>query len=302
MNILIIGYGSIGKRHEEVLKTIDKNFEIHIVTKQNLNEKITFKDLDAINDLCVYDYFIIASETHKHYDQLQYLNSKLKNKIIFCEKPLFEKFKPFGNINNIIYIGYVLRFHPLMLKLKEMLSNEKIITASIKCGQYLPGWRPNIDYRNSYSAKKSEGGGVLLDLSHEIDYCQWLFGKLSEIKSYQLKISDLKIDSDDIAMFIGKTGNGVLINLSVDYISKITHRKMIIETFERTYELDFIANTLKQNDKNGNSRLFDVKKLKRNDLFISMHSSILSDGRHACTMGEGLDVMHTIKMIQEQNI
>lgn len=302
MKALIIGYGSIGKRHEEVLASMDSDYEIHIVTKQNLESKITFKDLDAVNDLSIYDYFIIASETYKHYDQLEYLNSKLKNKIIFCEKPLFEKFKPFGNINNKIYIGYVLRFHPLMLKLKEMLSNEKIITASIKCGQYLPGWRPNIDYRDSYSAKKDEGGGVLLDLSHEIDYCQWLFGKLSEIKSYQLKISDLEIDSDDIAMFIGKTKNGVLINLSVDYISKITHREIIVETMENTYELDFVANSLKQNDKFGNSQLFEVKYLERNDFFISMHSSILSDGRHACTMTEGLDVMHTIKIIQEQNI
>lgn len=302
MNILIIGYGSIGKRHEEVLKSMSRNFEIHIVTKQNLDEKVTFKDLDAINDLSVYDYFIIASETYKHYEQLQYLNSKLKNKIIFCEKPLFEEFKTFGNINNIIYIGYVLRFHPLMLKLKEMLTNEKIIAASIKCGQYLPGWRPDIDYRNSYSAKKDEGGGVLLDLSHEIDYCQWLFGKLSELKSYQLKISDLEIDSDDIAMFIGKTGNGVLINLSIDYISKITHRKMIIETLESTYELDFIANSLKQNDKHGNNRLFEVEKLERNDLFVSMHASILSDGKHACTLTEGLDVMYTIGMIQEQKL
>ena len=76
MNILIIGYGSIGKRHEEVLTSINKNFNIHIVTKQDIKDKVTYKNLQDIKDVSVYDYFIIASETYKHFEQLKFLNSR----------------------------------------------------------------------------------------------------------------------------------------------------------------------------------------------------------------------------------
>ena len=132
----------------------------------------------------------------------------------------------------------------MLKKLKEIVSEEKIILVNAKCGQYLPSWRPNSDYKNCYSAKKEEGGGVLLDLSHEIDYVQWLSGKIDEIKSYQVNISDLEINSDDLTMFIGKTKENIFVNISLDYISKITHRKLWVETLEYTYELDFISNKL----------------------------------------------------------
>ncbi len=301
MNILIIGYGSIGKRHEEVLISIDASYVIHLVTKQSLKDKVTFTNLSDIDDLNFYDYFIIASETYRHHEQLVYINSKITDKIIFCEKPLFENYKKIDKINNKIYLGYVLRFHPLLQKLKNMIANEKTLMTNIQCGQYLPGWRKDVDYRNSYSAKKEEGGGVLLDLSHEIDYCQWLFGKMVEIKSYQVKISDLEINSDDAVVAIGKSDQGVIISLSIDYISKITHRRMIVETIDHTYELDFIANILKQKNKQGEEQLFNLTSFERNEMFIRMHSSILIDGENACTLKEGLDVMETIAVIQEQN-
>ena len=194
-----------------------------------------------------------------------------------------------------------MRFHPLLEKLKESLKNEMVISIDVKCGQYLPTWRANIDYRDSYSAKKDKGGGVLLDLSHEIDYVQWLCGKLDDIKSYQLKISDLEIDSDDFTTFIGKTVNGVVVNLSVDYISKITYRKIVVHTLNYTYSLDFINNEFYRKDKQGFEEFFSSDNLERNSMFEKMHSSILDNKTDACIYSEALDVMRTITIIQEQN-
>jgi CMP-N,N'-diacetyllegionaminic acid synthase len=302
VNILIIGYGSIGKRHEEVISIIDSSNVVHLVTKQTIPGKVTYKSISDIEDLNIYDYFIIASETYKHFEQLSYLDSRVSGKKIFCEKPLFEKYEILKNISNTIVVGYVLRFHPLLQKLKNKIRDERVLMANIQCGQYLPGWRKDIDYRDSYSSKKEEGGGVLLDLSHEIDYCQWLFGTIIEIKSYQRKISDLEINSDDVVVAIGKTEQEVIINLSIDYISKITHRRMIVETLENTFELDFINNILKQKDKTGEEQIFNVKGFERNELFVNMHTAILADGEIACSFSEGLDVMKTIQVIQEQNL
>jgi CMP-N,N'-diacetyllegionaminic acid synthase len=301
MKILLIGYGSIAKRHEEVLLTF-KNVEvIEIVTKQNLLDRIIFKSLEDIGNLDKYDYFVIASETSKHYDQLIYLNKKVKNKKIFCEKPLFDTNKNLIIENNKIFVGYSLRFHPLLEKLKKLLRNEEIVNVNIQCGQYLPNWRPSIDYRKSYSAFKNQGGGVLLDLSHEIDYLQCLFGEIKELKSYQVKISDLEIDSDDFTTFIGKTINNIMVNVSMNYISKITHRVMRVDTLEKSYKLDFINNRLIVIDKEGKELLFETNKLKRNDMFKSMHQSILENKSQNCTFDEAKSVMNTINKIQEQN-
>ncbi|QEZ88266.1 glucosamine-6-P synthase, isomerase subunit PtmF [Aliarcobacter cibarius] len=301
MKVLVIGFGSIGKRHYDILSKLFGVQNIDLVTKQNIENKICYKNLEVVDKINQYDYFVIASETNKHFEQLKYLEENIKGKIIFCEKPLFESKKDLKIINNKIFVGYVLRFHPLLEKLKEMLKDENIILANAKCGQYLPFWRPNTNYKNCYSAKKENGGGVLLDLSHEIDYVQWLCGKINEIKSYQVKISDLEISSDDLSMLIGKTNKNILVNISIDYISKNTHRKLLVETFEHTYELDFISNKLIKKDKNGLEETYGFSNLERNYVFEKMHLDIFNQQKNICTFKEALEVMDTISTIQEQN-
>jgi len=301
LNILIIGYGSIARRHEEVLFNLDSKSNIDIVTKQKLVNRTTFVSLTEVIDLKMYDYFVIASETNKHYEQLKYLEDKLINKLIFCEKPLFEKSRELKILKNSVVIGYVLRFHPMLQEVKNLLKNDKIISINAKCGSYLPTWRQNIDYKDSYSAKKDEGGGVLLDLSHELDYIQWLSGKITEIKSYQLKVSDLEIDSDDLVVAIGKTEEDTVVNFSIDYISKIAHRLIIIDTNEKSFKLDFTDNSLIIKDKNGNEEK-KIINFERNDMFYSMHKSALSTKEQICTFEQGLDTMSLISNIQGQNI
>lgn len=301
MKVLIVGFGSIGRRHYEVLSKISQVQTIDLVTKQNIENKKCYKSFEEIKNINGYDYFVIATETNKHFEQLKYLEDNVKDKFIFCEKPLFETKKELDIKNNKVFVGYVLRFHPLLEKLKEFLKDEKIISANAKCGQYLPSWRPNSDYKNCYSAEKEEGGGVLLDLSHEIDYVQWLCGKIQTLHSIQCKISDLDINSDDLTMLIGKTDKNVLVNISIDYISKITHRKLIVETLEHTYELDFIVNKLVKKNKSGFEELYDFENLERNYMFKKMHLDIFNQQKNICTFKEALEVMDTISTIQEQN-
>jgi len=273
---------------------------IDLVTKQNIDDTICYKTLHVVENINQYDYFVIASQTNKHFEQLKFLEVNVKNKLIFCEKPLFESKQNLEIQNNKIFVGYVLRFHPLLEKLKEMTKDEKIIVANAKCGQYLPSWRPNTDYRNCYSAKKEEGGGVLLDLSHEIDYIQWLCERISDIKSYQVKISDLEINSDDLTMLIGKTDRKSMVNISIDYISKITHRRLLIETLENTYELDFIANKMIKKNKIGLEEIYSFSNLERNLMFKKMHLDVFEKQKTICTFKEALEVMETISTIQEE--
>ena len=286
MRVLVVGYGSIGSRHCEVLSSL--GHEVEVLTSKDLKEFKSYKSFDEI-PLSEFDYFVIATPTNKHFENLEFLNKNVKNKIIFCEKPLFESKKAHLKLENSVFVGYVLRYHPLLLKLKNELKNEKIIFAQAKCSSYLPTWRPNTDYKACYSSDKERGGGVLLDLSHEIDYLLWLLGDFELSFSVDKKISDLEISS-----------HGEIISVSLDYISKITQRTLLIETLNKTFLLDFIAGCLKIADKNGEILEFLVK-IERNSSFKAMHEDILGKKEFACGYEFGLKTMEIINAVQKGN-
>jgi predicted dehydrogenase len=101
----------------------------------------------------------------------------------------------------ISYTAFNLRFHPVIVWLKENLESYRIREVRVYCGSYLPDWRPGTDYREIYSAKKKLGGGVHLDLLHELDYVNYLFGLPLASSSFLSQKSDLEIDSYDCAHY-----------------------------------------------------------------------------------------------------
>ena len=297
MRALIISMGSIGRRHYEVLNQM--GFKADAVSSQNLENIKIYKDLNQV-DLNSYDYFIIASATHLHYEHLSYIDSKVRGKIILCEKPLFDKFQNF-NPNNQILIGYNLRFHPLILKLKDMVKNQNILSIEARCGQYMPTWR-KMYYTKSYSADKERGGGVLLDLSHEIDYISFLSDtSLKLIKAIQAKISNLNITSDDISMILAYCDRA-LVNISLNYLSKTPYRQILIETDDNTFELNLITNQLKISDKFNSTTTINEPNLDRNSLFIAMHADALGEQKYICKLSKALNTMRLIDQIQKENI
>lgn len=298
MRILIIGYGSIGKRHHEVLLSLAGITSIDIVTKQTISNKKTFISLDEIKNLGQYDYFIIASETSKHYEQLKYICSKVNEKKILVEKPLFDKTYKDFECKNKVFTAYNLRFHPILQKLKEILQNEKIYYANIMAGQYLPTWRPGQDYTKSYSADLTQGGGVLRDLSHELDYILWLFGDMSVIKAISTKISDLEINSDDIFTALCKSQTGAIINVTMDYISKAPLRSILIHTQEKTITANFVSNSMEIYDKQGVKSSIELPDIDRNHTYANMHDDILNNENSSITtFSEGKDIVAMIDNI-----
>jgi len=297
MKVLIIGYGSIGKRHYEILKSFVG--VVDVVSRQNLKNIVSFKRLQDINNLDYYDYFVISTETAKHYKELKYICSKVNNKKILVEKPLYDKKYQNITTNNQIFTAYNLRFHPIIERLKELLCKEEIYYANIICGQYLPTWRPHHDYKKSYSANISRGGGVLRDLSHDLDYAIWLFGDITKIDAINTKISDLEIHSDDIFTAIAVTQNRVIVNLSIDYISKNAIRRLIIHTKNMTIEADIINNSLIIYGKNGDKKIADIESYDRNYTYIKMHKAILDNRLESvCSFEEGLKIVNIIENIE----
>ena len=132
------------------------------------------------------------------------------------------KFKFSETFRNRVFVAYNFRFHPVLNYLRKELKDQQVISTNIYCGQYLPGWRPNTDYRKCYSSSKKEGGGVLRDLSHEIDYAIWLFGEYEKLTAIGGKYSSLEIDSEDCISILLKMEKCNIVNITLNYLDKIS--------------------------------------------------------------------------------
>jgi predicted dehydrogenase len=226
--LLIIGYGSAGRRFANIAKKNFKNLDINIFTKQ---KKIGFKIIERIEDIKKFNpnYIIISSPTKFHFHHLLIVNKFLKGKRILIEKPLYSELKNLRNLKNKVFVGYNLRNLKIIQFLKSVIfqNKTKIYDINFINHSYLPSWRKNVTYQKSSSAKKKYGGGVILDCSHEIDLARWMIGKIDILSVQSSKKSKLKIETEDNCKIIGKHKN---INISIDlnYYSINKKRKICL--------------------------------------------------------------------------
>tara|TARA_B100000029_G_scaffold509799_1_gene599775 strand:+ start:1361 stop:2269 length:909 start_codon:yes stop_codon:yes gene_type:complete len=294
--VLIIGFGSIGKRHAKILKKFKNISKIYILTKQNCNTYNKIKNISEVNKINP-DYILICSRTSDHFKYLSYLEKKMNNKIILVEKPLFKNYKNFKIKKNKVFVGYNLRYHPLIKFIKNYVNNKKIFTVNISCYSYLPYWRKNINYKKSNSAKKKYGGGVLLELSHEIDYFQWIFNDIKKINYVKIKkISNLKINTEDCTSIAGKT-NSVNFFIDLNYFSLYEQRLIIIHGKNFTLKADLINNSIETFEQN-KKKIMNYK-INKNYTYIKQHKSLLENNySNACSYKEGQRLMHLFDKIK----
>ena len=148
---------------------------------------------------------------------------------LFIEKPLsnnlqgISKLQKIVNKNKLItFMGFNLRFLPILATLSDSIIHKglgEIISIRAEVGQYLPEWHPNEDYSQNYSSSKSLGGGVILDLIHEIDYTKWLLRNdpITEVFCYSGTLSKLNIETEDIAEILLKTKK-TIVSIHMDYL------------------------------------------------------------------------------------
>jgi len=301
---LVIGYGSIGKKHSKILKSLKEVDEVAVLTSQ---KKIPYRQIKSFNEIKRLNpfYIIIASPTDKHNEQLRFLEENFSKKKILVEKPLFEKIYNLKIKKNKVYIGYNLRFNPLIIFIKKILKKINVTFVSVYCGYYLPYWRKNIPYTKSYSASRIKGGGVILDLSHEIDYITHIFGKIKIINFIKKKISNLDISSEDFFFLNGTSKKSKIVQISLNYISKKKIRDIKIETNKFGLYGDIVNNKLEIVYKNKTK----VKKWKNDKNFLGtykkQHLAIIKDKNKEllCTFNEGFRIfkfLNKLKYLKDQ--
>ena len=294
---LIIGFGSIGRKHAQIVSNFLGKNNVYVLTQQDEVEFNSIDSFDKINSIDP-DYIVVASETSLHLEHALNLESICREKVILIEKPLFDGNRKANLSKNHYLVAYNLRFHPLINLLKDKINDEKIISAKAVCHSFLPNWRKNIEYQESASASKSKGGGVLLDLSHEIDYMQYILGDLSVSYSINKKVSDLEIDTDDYLLISGELNKGGLFNIEASYFSKNERRKIFIEIPNISIELD-IMNSQMKIFTDHEVEIIQEKKYHLEETYVDQHKAILSgDFSNNCTLSEGLKTMEIITGIQ----
>lgn len=292
INSLVVGYGSIGARHARILSGFGHS--VAVVSRRPDIYPKCYEDLKtAIADFQP-EYIVIANESSQHVSALNEVIGADYRGLLLVEKPLRTldeslTFDALALQEQRIFIGYNLRFSPALRKLRTLVAERSIFSVQIHCGSYLPHWRPDQDYRKTSSAIRSSGGGVLYDLSHEIDYANWLFGRWTKIAAKIESSGSLEIETEDCVSILATSDRCSSISVTLNYLDRPASRTIRVTTDVGTYFLDMLAGEL--TDPSGGIMRFEVE---RDDTYVSMHESVLSNAGVCCNVSEAEHVMAII--------
>lgn len=272
MKVLFIGLGSIALKHLKALWEINPNAQVYAL-RSNHNSNST----DGVTDIFAFseipeglDFIMITNPTSLHNDTIK---AVLPLGIpLFIEKPvvsdlitgedLLSKVESSGIIT---YVACNLRFHPAILFLKKEFSRRQPLEMTSYAGSFLPEWRPGQDYRDVYSSKTEMGGGVHLDLIHELDYCFFLLGEPQNVHaSYRRTKSKLEITSSDVAHYVVEYPN-TSVFITLNY-----YRKQVKRTIDIVWEDDvWTVDLIKNNITNIHNELIFSEKLNAMDTYVN---------------------------------
>ncbi len=257
MKVLVVGYGSIGKRHIENLSKL-KNTQIIVCTKRKYDKFLKQKKCIIHKSLtdCIKEnplFAIIANQTRFHMKTALLLAKKGIHMLI--EKPLSNSLQGTQELLNVVnkkklvvLMGCNFRFHPSFVLMRNNILQGnlgRVISARVENGSFLPDWHPHENYQMNYAARNDLGGGAVLTCIHEIDYLYWFFGNIHDVFSVTGKFSDLNIKSEDLSAIILKFKNNVIAEAHLDYFQQPSARNCKIIGTKGTLTWDIEKNTVK---------------------------------------------------------
>ena len=235
---------------------------------------------------------VVANRTSEHYGTLTLLAAQGFHGRVLIEKPLFDRPLPLpAHSFAMAAVAYNLRCHPLLRRLKGFLTGQaSSVAAHIYVGQHLPQWRPNADYRQSYSASRQQGGGVLQDLSHELDYALWLFGSWRCLTALGGHFSSLEINSDDAFSLLMRTERCPLVSINLNYLDRTLRREILVHTNEHTVRVDPIGGVFEVDG------VPNTITVEQDSTYRAQHQAMLEgDCNGLCSLAEAMETLITIE-------
>lgn len=298
MNYGVIGSGNISLVHIENILKLDPQAQVSLLTREkSFSEEKKKKFLSATNiffnkkDLLASkpEAIFICSPSSSHIEQaIFYAQHGID---IFIEKPLSNNLTGVDELGQIInqnkiisMVGYVLRFSNSLNYFRKCLQEQilgEIYRVNCSCSSFLPDWRPNTDYIKSVSSNSDLGGGVILEVSHEIDYLRWIFGEPELLYSYKAKLSQLNIDVEDyvfyLMKFLNDNNKSFICEVAIDFFTKQQQRKCVVIGHKGVLEWDGITNnvTLFDNKTSNKEQIFDGSTTTLNDMYLKQTQHFL---------------------------
>jgi predicted dehydrogenase len=238
MKALVIGGGSIGKRHLANLKTLGVQelalAENDPARREAVAAELSVRAFPEVEAGLEWqpDFVVIATPTHLHIEQGS--RAVRDGFHLFVEKPLSHSAAGLSELLDLVeskkvvsMVGCNMRFHPGPARVKQLLSEHRIgriLFARLHTGSYLPAWRPLTDYRTNYAAREETGGGCILDCIHEIDLTRWYLGDVREVVCMAGHVSSLEIATEDVASIICRHMSGAISEIHLDYVQQTYER------------------------------------------------------------------------------
>jgi predicted dehydrogenase len=310
MKFLIAGLGSIGRRHLKNLLALGENDIILYRTGKSTLPDDELQGFATETDLTAAlnhkpDAVIVANPTAFHLDVA--IPAAEAGCHLLIEKPIshslegMERLQAAVERNDLkVLVGYQFRFHPGLIAIHQWMQEGrmgKLLYVRAHWGEYLPGWHPWEDYRRSYAAREEMGGGVLLTLSHPLDYLRWLIGEPEILWGWKGRQSELELDVEDTVELVMRFSNHALGSLHLDYLQKPPdHHLMIVGEL----------GTCQWSNFDGRAQLFDSREgawithdipvaFERNDLFLREMEHFLQVLRgnsvSICNLNDGIAIL-----------
>lgn len=308
---IILGAGSIGKRHASNLKSFD--IEVIFIRRKiepSLDLELGVKSItwtDFNSSKTKYDYGFICTPTNQHIDDLFKIDKRVDR--IFLEKPLCSSVTEINsNLNSInpskVFIGFMLREHPAIVKLHNLVFENKnsVVGGTFHFGSFMPSWHPYEDYKQSYAARKEMGGGVVRTISHEIDLAYWFFGKPKSVFASYNKESILKIGAEERASIL-LIYSSFSININLNYLERYYNRFINIYLEHSRFFWDWNKNKVIEDSNTGKVQHAHVENFETNQLYIDELDFFLSNSTfpNECNLNHAIAIQKLIDKIEESN-
>jgi predicted dehydrogenase len=319
MRLLIAGLGSIGRRHLRNLLALGERDLVLLRTG-----KSTLPDDDLTSFPCETDLrialeryrpqaVIVSNPTANHLDVA--IPAARAGCAVLLEKPpshsmerLDELAEAAGQGRARILVGFQFRFHPHLVRAREFIvagQLGKILSAHVHFGEYLPGWHPWEDYRQSYAARTDLGGGVVLTQCHALDYLPWLVGGVASVWAFTGRLAEFQLEVEDTAEIGLRFASGALGSLHLDFTQKPAVHELALVGSRGTLRADLLGKSmwLHQHDE-ATPRSYAVPDAwERNAMFMEemRHFLLVARGEAApsCTLEEGVHVQQLISAVRD---
>jgi predicted dehydrogenase len=229
---------------------------------------------------------------------------------LFIEKPLSDRLEGVAELiatterrRLVAAVGCQLRFHPCLARARDLVNTGaigRVVAARVQVGEYLPGWHPYEDYRESYAARRDLGGGVVLTLIHELDYAYWLFGMPHRVFALGGHLSRLEMDVEDTASILlecrAADGRPIPVHVQMDYLQRPPSRNCEIVGDNGRIAVDLRVPSLVAYGSDGAEiDRMELGSFERNSLFLDELSNFMAsvEGRErpAVSLREGADTL-----------